>query len=117
MNAEAHQEAIPACTATWKRTRYLMEEAQAIGKSGVVLSSELGLDVSLRPGDALDGVLDGKEPSCAPCRHRDAYGETERTTGRERRPVASGNNEIANDCLLGHICGLVVLDRVTLPPL
>jgi len=65
MKAEAHQEAIPACATTWKRTRYLMEGAQAIGRRGVVLSSESGLDASLRPDDALDGTLDGKEPSCA----------------------------------------------------
>jgi len=44
---------------------YLMEGAQAIGRRGVVLSSESGLDVSLRPDNALDGTLDGKEPSCA----------------------------------------------------
>jgi len=65
MNAEAHHEAIPAWATTWKRTRYLIEGAQAIGRRGVVLSTGLGLDVSLRPYDALDGVLDGKEPSCA----------------------------------------------------
>ena len=81
MNAEAHQEAIPACATTWKRTRYLMEGAQAIGRRGVVLSSESGLDASMWPDEALNGVLDGKEPSCAFCRHRDAYGETGRTTG------------------------------------
>ena len=42
-----------------------MEGAQAIGRRGVVLSSELGLGASLWPDDALDGALDGKEPSCA----------------------------------------------------
>jgi len=59
MNAEAHQEAIPACATTWKRTRYLMEGAQAIGRRGRVLSS--GLGVTLRKDDAFEGVLDGGE--------------------------------------------------------
>ena len=80
MNAEAHQKAIPACATTWKRMRYLMEGAQAIGRRGVVLSSESGLDASLWPDEALDGVLDRKEPSCAFCQHRDVYEETGRTT-------------------------------------
>ena len=86
MKAEAHQEAIPAWATTWKRTRYLMEGAQAIGRRGVVLSTEAGLDASLRPDDALDGVRDGKEPSCALV---DIGTRIERQGGRrrERRPI------------------------------
>lgn len=71
MNAEAHQEAIPACAATWKTTRYLMEGDQSIGRRGESLSTYLpespsGLGATLRPDDAFDAVLEGGEgPSCA----------------------------------------------------
>ena len=71
MNAEAHQEAIPACATTWRRTRDLMQGAQLIGRMGDALSTDAsesasGLDAALRPDDALDGVLEGGgEPGCA----------------------------------------------------
>jgi len=87
MKAEAHQEAIPAWATTWKRTRYLMEGAQAIGRRGVVLSAESGLEVSLRPDEVLDSVLDGGEPSCA---FVDIGKRVERQDGRRRggrRPI------------------------------
>lgn len=62
MNAEAHHEAIPACMTTWKRTRYLMEGAQLIGRRGAALSRELssGLDATSRL-EALDGTIEGNE--------------------------------------------------------
>ena len=87
MNAEAHQEAIPAWATTWKRTRYLMEGAQEIGRRGVVLSAEPGLGASLRPDDALDGVLDGKEPSCAFVDIGTRRGRQGGQRRRERRPI------------------------------
>ena len=57
MKAEAHQEAIPACATTWKSTRYLMEGAQSIGRTGDSLSTELpsGIDATLWLDDALEG--------------------------------------------------------------
>jgi hypothetical protein len=58
MNAEAHQEAIPACATTWKRTRYLIEGAQSIGRTGDTLStgsSELVTGIN----DAPEGFLEG----------------------------------------------------------
>ena len=66
MNAEAHHEAIPACETTWKRTRYLIEGAQSIGRIKDALStgwSESGseLDAALGPEESLEGTLGGCE--------------------------------------------------------
>jgi len=71
MNPEAHQDAIPACPTTWKRTRHLTEGAHPIGRrtdafSAALSESASGLEAILRPDDALDGVLDDDEVgSCA----------------------------------------------------
>ena len=66
MNAEAHHEAIPACETTWKRTRYLMEGAQSIGRTGDAPPTEQpesgsGVDATLPPEEALEGTLEGCE--------------------------------------------------------
>ena len=60
MNAEAHQEAIPACATIWKRTRYLIEGAQSIGRMGGALSTGSSESVP-GIGDAPDGVLEREE--------------------------------------------------------
>ena len=71
MNADAHQEATPACATTWKRTRYLMYEGQSIGRRGGVLPAEssepvLGLDAIRGLDDVFEDVLEREEAvSCA----------------------------------------------------
>ena len=95
MNADAHQEAIPACATTWKRTRYLIQGAQPIGRRGGVLFTELDelaaeLDAVLRKDEAFEGVLESEEePSCAMVDIGGRMGRRGERRRRERRPIES----------------------------
>ena len=93
MKAEAHQEAIPAWATTWKRTRYLTEGDQLIGRTGDVPSpywlpeSASVVGMILRSDEPLDVLEAGGVVSCSIAGRPSADRERERDGGRGAEEV------------------------------